>query len=321
LLQKGRSADREFAFFGCLDGTSAFPAITPFAGLVGDDKLGVIHARRGPDHRGQGHRARSVPQFKNNRGGIGRSPAEIRKTQPSHARRRRRRRYWLSLDQAASGRPWGIGLSVLVIELPITRTATALVAVTSVVHPADRIETRMEPGTGLAYAIAGTRPTRRVLAVSGNAPRYVATSGVPVAVVSAWAPTGSLAASEGWFPVMRTLAGAGASEARRMTAGVAGVTLSDPAPTGTSDRRAGWPLAIATEDAPTGSVLRSAGALPTRTRDAGLGAAVLFADVATVGVADARLSETGATGIVRRTCGVAAETLRLPVATVTSAFT
>jgi hypothetical protein len=70
--------EREFAFFGCLDRAGAFPAIGPFAGLVGHDKLRVIHARRGPDDSGQGHRARSVTQFEDNSGGISRRPAEIR---------------------------------------------------------------------------------------------------------------------------------------------------------------------------------------------------------------------------------------------------
>jgi hypothetical protein len=106
---------------------------------------------------------------------------------------------------------------------------------------------------------------------------------VPVAIVSACAPTGSLAASEGWAPVRRTLADAGRNRSTPDEGRGSGVTLSDPEPTGTSSRRAGWPAAIATEDVPTGSVLWSAGALPTRTREAGLGAAVLFAETATVG--------------------------------------
>jgi hypothetical protein len=144
---------------------------------------------------------------------------------------------------------------------------------------------------------------------------------VLVAIVSACAPTGSLAASEDWSPVRRVLAAAGANEVRRVIDGVAELRLSEPAPTGTSSRRAGWLAAIATDDAPTGSVLRSAGALPTRTREAGLGAAVMFSETATTGVAGARLSAVAATGIVRRTCGAAAETARLPDGTATNAFT
>jgi hypothetical protein len=144
---------------------------------------------------------------------------------------------------------------------------------------------------------------------------------VPVAIVSACAPTGSLAASEDWPPARRTLADAGATEVRRVIDGVAELRLSDPEPTGTSSRRAGWPAAIATEDVPTSSVLRSAGALPTRTREAGLGAAVMFSETATTGVAGARLSAVAATGIVRRTCGVATETARLPDGTATKDFT
>jgi hypothetical protein len=144
---------------------------------------------------------------------------------------------------------------------------------------------------------------------------------VLVAIVSACAPTGSLTASEGWPPVRRTLAAAGASEVRRVRDGVAELRLSDPEPAGTSNRRAGWPAVIATEDVPTGSVLRSAGALPARTRDAGPGAAVMFSETATTGVAGARLSAVAATGIVRRTCGVATETARLPDGTATNAFT
>jgi hypothetical protein len=126
---------------------------------------------------------------------------------------------------------------------------------------------------------------------------------------------------EGWPPDRRTLAAAGATEVRRVRVGVAGLTLSDPGPAGTSSRRAGCPVAIATEDVPTGSVLWSAGALPTRTREAGLGAAVMFAETATTGVAGARLSAVAATGIVRRTCGVATETARLPDGIVTKDFT
>jgi hypothetical protein len=144
---------------------------------------------------------------------------------------------------------------------------------------------------------------------------------VPVAIVSACAPTGSLTASEGWAPVRRTLADAGVTEVRRVRDGVAGLRLSEPEPVGTSSRRAGWPAAIATEDVPTSSVLWSAGALPTRTREAGLGAAVMFAETATTGVAGARLSAVAAAGIVRRTCGVATETARLPDGTVTKDFT
>jgi hypothetical protein len=144
---------------------------------------------------------------------------------------------------------------------------------------------------------------------------------VPVAIVSACAPTGRLAASEDWIPARRRLADAGATEVRRVIDGVAGVTLSDPEPTGTSSRRAGWPAAIATEEAPTDSVLRSAGALPTRTREAGLGAAVMFSETATAGVAGEIPRDVAVTGIVRRTCGVVTETARLPDETATNAFT
>jgi hypothetical protein len=60
---------------------------------------------------------------------------------------------------------------VLVIELPTTRTATELVVAASAVHPADRIETRIEPGTGLAYTIAGTPPDKTRACGAGKAPR------------------------------------------------------------------------------------------------------------------------------------------------------
>jgi hypothetical protein len=144
---------------------------------------------------------------------------------------------------------------------------------------------------------------------------------VPVAIVSAGAPTGSLAASEDWPPVRRTLADAGATEVRRVIDGVAGLRLSEPEPVGTTSRRAGWPAAIATEDVPTGSVLRSAGALPARTRDAGLGAAVMFVETATAGVAAARLRDVAVTGMVRRTRGVVTEAVRPPGWIATTAFT
>jgi hypothetical protein len=60
---------------------------------------------------------------------------------------------------------------VLVIELATIRTATELVVSSSAVHPADRIETRIEPGTGLAYTIAGTPPERTSACGVGKTPR------------------------------------------------------------------------------------------------------------------------------------------------------
>jgi hypothetical protein len=64
-----------------------------------------------------------------------------------------------------------VAAASVVHSVPMSRTTTAPVMVSSAVHPADRIETRMEPGTGRAYTIAGTRPDKTSACGAGKAPR------------------------------------------------------------------------------------------------------------------------------------------------------